>query len=199
MGAIEVQDLHKRYGRVKAVDGISLCVERGTIFGLLGSNGAGKTTSIECTIGLKRPDGGTIRVLGMDPAGERRTLFRRVGVQLQEANYQERIKVWELCRMYASMYRNAADWGKLLERLGIAEKRNAYMGNLSGATIPMQALPQGVRAVARALPMTYGVELMRAAWLKNPFPWGEMWLPIAVLGGILVVCTALAVGLFRWE
>lgn len=132
MGAIFVQDLFKRYGRISAVDGVSFSVESGSIFGMLGPNGAGKTTTIECTIGLKKPDSGTATVLGLDPAKDRLKLFERVGVQLQEASYQDRIKVWELCKMYAAMYRNPEDYVKLLEKLGIADKRNAYFGNLSG-------------------------------------------------------------------
>lgn len=132
MEILEVRDLAKHYGRVKAVDGVSFSVAQGSIFGMLGPNGAGKTTTTECAIGLRQPDAGRISLLGMDPAKDRRKLFERVGVQLQEASYQDRIKVWELCDMYASMYRNAADYAALLEKLGIADKRNAYFGNLSG-------------------------------------------------------------------
>jgi ABC-2 type transport system ATP-binding protein len=132
MSAIEVRELAKRYGRVRAVDGVSFCVPRGAVFGMLGPNGAGKTTTIECTLGLKKSDAGSATVLGMDPARDRRKLFRRVGVQLQEAAYADRIKVWELCGMFASMYGRDAAWEPLLEKLGIAEKRDAYYINLSG-------------------------------------------------------------------
>lgn len=132
MSAIEVRDLAKRYGRVQAVDGVSFRVPRGAVFGMLGPNGAGKTTTIECTLGLKKPDAGSASVLGMDTARERRKLFRRVGVQLQEASYADKIKVWELCRMFANMYGRGDAWAPLLEKLGIAEKRDAYYANLSG-------------------------------------------------------------------
>jgi ABC-2 type transport system ATP-binding protein len=132
MSAIEVRELRKHYGRVQAVNGVSFSVGEGRIFGLLGPNGAGKTTAIECVTGLKRQDAGAISVLGMDPLRDRLKLFERVGVQLQEASYPDHIKVWELCGMYASMYKNAADTGKLLEKLGIADKRNAFFRNLSG-------------------------------------------------------------------
>lgn len=132
MKTIEVSGLFKQYGRVKAVDGISFAVEQGSIFGMLGPNGAGKTTTIECVIGLKQPSAGRLRVLGMDPLRDRQKLFKHVGVQLQEASYQDKIKVWELCQMYASMYTTSTDYDILLEKLGIADKRNAYFGNLSG-------------------------------------------------------------------
>jgi ABC-2 type transport system ATP-binding protein len=132
MSAIEVRELVKHYGRVKAVDGVSFSVEGGGIFGLLGPNGAGKTTTIECALGLKKPGAGSVRVLGMDPSKERLRLFTRVGVQLQEASYPDRIRVRELCRMFSAMYRQGSRWEALLEKLGLAEKRDAYFGNLSG-------------------------------------------------------------------
>ena len=132
MNAIEVEVLFKEYGHVKAVGGVSFVVEQGSIFGILGPNGAGKTTTIECAIGLKQPSAGRVRVLGMDPLKSRRKLFERVGVQLQEASYQDKIKVWELCQVFSSMYDTSVDYEQLLAKLGIAEKRNAYFGSLSG-------------------------------------------------------------------
>ena len=95
---IEVEHLHKRYGARVAVEDVSFQVAEGEIFGLLGQNGVGKTTTVECLLGLRRPDGGRLRVLGLDPQHDTDALRRRVGCQLQESALPDRIKVWEaLC------------------------------------------------------------------------------------------------------
>jgi len=91
--ALEVSDLYKYYGPVKAVDGVSFTVEEGEIFGLVGPNGAGKTTTIECLEGLRKPDRARIRVLGLDPQRDRYELRQRIGVQLQAAALPDRMKV----------------------------------------------------------------------------------------------------------
>jgi ABC-type branched-subunit amino acid transport system ATPase component len=92
---IEVKGVRKTYGSTVAVDEVSFHVADGEIFGLIGPNGAGKTTTMECVEGLRSPDRGTISVLGLDPVRDVYKLQRRVGVQLQEAQLQKRIKVWE--------------------------------------------------------------------------------------------------------
>jgi ABC-2 type transport system ATP-binding protein len=130
--AIQVSDLVKVYGPMRAVDGISLTIPQGEIFGLVGPNGAGKTTAIECIEGLRKPDGGRVQVLGLDPWRDARTLRERVGVQLQAAALPDRIKVWEALDLFASFYRAPADWRPILERLGLAEKQNTAVGKLSG-------------------------------------------------------------------
>jgi ABC-2 type transport system ATP-binding protein len=134
MAVIEVQGLGKRYGRQVALDGVSFRVERGEIFGILGPNGAGKTTAVEIIAGLRRADGGSVRVLGLDPQSERgrRELRQRIGVQLQEAALPGQLKVWEALDLYASFYDNPADWRELLNRWGLADKRNAKFAKLSG-------------------------------------------------------------------
>lgn len=111
---------------------MSFDVEAGEIFGLIGPNGAGKTTTMECVEGLRRPNRGTIAVLGLDPARDGRKLQKRIGVQLQEAQLQKRIKVWEAVDLWASLYAHPVDGGRLLERLGLADKRDAWFMNLSG-------------------------------------------------------------------
>ncbi len=130
--AIEVIDLHKSYGPVRAVDGVSFTVEEGEIFGMVGPNGAGKTTTIECVEGLRRPDRGTIRVLGLDPQRDGYELRRRIGVQLQEAALHPRLKVREALDLFGSFYPRRVDGSVLLEQLGLAEKRNAPFEKLSG-------------------------------------------------------------------
>ena len=115
MAVIEVSNLAKRYGQQVALDGVSFTVEQGEIFGILGPNGAGKTTAVECMAGLRLPDSGSIRVLGLDPQADGQALRERVGVQLQETHLQDKIKVWEALDLYASFYRRPADWNRLLE------------------------------------------------------------------------------------
>ncbi len=130
--AIVVEGLRKVYGEVVAVDGISFEVRRGEIFGMVGPNGAGKTTTIECIEGLRRPDGGTVTTLGLDPQRDGYELRERIGVQLQESALPNRIKVWEAVDLFASFYRRSVEWEPLLERLGLAEKRNTDFAKLSG-------------------------------------------------------------------
>jgi ABC-2 type transport system ATP-binding protein len=116
---IEVTGLTKRYGGrtgQAAVDDISFHVDKGEIFGILGPNGAGKTTAVECMEGLRRRDGGEVRILGLDPRTNRHLLHQRIGVQLQETQLQEKLRVREALELYASFYPNPADWHELLER-----------------------------------------------------------------------------------
>ena len=107
-------------------------MQPGEIFGLIGPNGAGKTTTMECVEGLRRPDRGTISVLGMNPARNRHALQNRIGVQLQEAQLQKRIKVVEAVRLWASLYRTTVDSNRLIEQLGLTDKREAWFMTLSG-------------------------------------------------------------------
>ncbi|MFI6450551.1 ABC transporter ATP-binding protein [Streptosporangium amethystogenes] len=132
MTVIEINGLQKSYRTHKALDSVTLTVERGEIFGILGPNGAGKTTVVECASGLRRPDGGTLRVLGMDPRTRRRELLQRIGAQLQEAALPDAIKVGEALQMYASFYDKPADWRALMREWGLAEKKRARFAGLSG-------------------------------------------------------------------
>ncbi|CAM3309826.1 ABC transporter ATP-binding protein [Stackebrandtia soli] len=131
MAIIDVTDLTKSYSGKTILDGVSFSVEQGEIFGILGPNGAGKTTAVECVEGLRRPDGGTIRVLGLDPHRDR-TIRERIGVQLQQTQLPENIKVAEALDLYASFYGKPADWRRLLDQWGLTEHRNARFGKLSG-------------------------------------------------------------------
>ncbi len=129
---VEVEKLHKAYGRTVAVDEISFTIETGEIFGMVGPNGAGKTTTIECLEGLRAPDRGMVRVLGLDPLRDGAVLRQRAGMQLQQSNLPDRMKVWEALDLYASFYPKAINWRELLARLGLEEKRNAAFAKLSG-------------------------------------------------------------------
>lgn len=127
---IEVKDFRKTYGNYVAVDGISFDVKPGEIFGLLGPNGAGKTSTLECLEGLRAPNGGSLRVAGLDPTSESHKLRNKIGVQLQSAGLPESITPDEAMKFFCA-YHNVAPRFDLLERLGLAEKRNAQFYELS--------------------------------------------------------------------
>src|SRR5258706_15921284 len=129
---VHVAAIRKTYGRTVAVDEVSFDVQQGEIFGLIGPNGAGKTTTMECVAGLRRPDRGVISVLGLNPSQDVYALQERIGVQLQEAQLQKRIKVREAVAFWAALYRNPVDGDRLIEHLGLSAKRNAWFMTLSG-------------------------------------------------------------------
>ncbi|WP_440070645.1 ABC transporter ATP-binding protein [Streptosporangium sp. OZ121] len=129
MKVIEVSNLRKQYRDQLAVDDVSFTVEEGEIFGVLGPNGAGKTTTVECVAGLRVPDSGTVSVLG---GLHRAELKEQLGVQLQSSTLPEKLKVSEALDLYASFYRNPANWEELLERVGLTGKRDTPYGKLSG-------------------------------------------------------------------
>jgi ABC-2 type transport system ATP-binding protein len=130
---IQVSKVRKTYSKTVAVDEVSFEVNDGEIFGLIGPNGAGKTTTMECIEGLRKPDRGTISVLGLDPFRQVYKLQERIGIQLQQAQLQKRIKVWEAVDLWASLYRKkAVEAEALLEQLGLIDKRDAWFMNLSG-------------------------------------------------------------------
>jgi ABC-2 type transport system ATP-binding protein len=130
---IQVSGFRKTYRSTVAVDDVSFEVYDGEIFGLIGPNGAGKTTTMECVQGLRTPDRGTISVLGLDPFRDVYALQDRIGAQLQQAQLQKRIKVWEAVHLWAGLYRRkTSDGDRLLEQLGLADKRNAWFMTLSG-------------------------------------------------------------------
>jgi ABC-2 type transport system ATP-binding protein len=130
---IQVSGVRKTYGSMVAVDEVSFEVNEGEIFGLIGPNGAGKTTTMECIEGLRTPDRGVISVLGLNPFHDVYKLQERIGVQLQQAQLQKRIKVWEAVDLWASLYqKKKIDGERLLEQLGLTDKRNSWFMTLSG-------------------------------------------------------------------
>ena len=130
--AVFVEGLTKAYNGKTVVDHLNISVKSSTVFGLLGANGAGKSTTIECVLGTKQADAGTVRLLGQDPKKHRRALFERIGVQFQEGDYYREIKVSELCEETASLYRNSADWRTLCEQFGIGDKADTAVKSLTG-------------------------------------------------------------------
>ena len=132
MEVIKVQNLYKSYGDIEVVKGVSLTVKKGDVFGLLGANGAGKSTTIECILGTKNFDQGHVSILGMNPQKERKQLFQKVGVQFQESNYQDKITVKELCEITEVLYKNPLDFNKLLEQFHFQDKVRNLVSELSG-------------------------------------------------------------------
>ncbi|MEV1049191.1 ABC transporter ATP-binding protein [Streptomyces sp. NPDC049916] len=132
MALIEVAGLTKSYGATQAVKGVDFEVAEGEIFGILGPNGAGKTTTVECVAGIRTPDAGHVRVLGLDPRTERTELRQVLGVQLQESRLPERLRVAEALDLYASFYRDPADPGRLLHDFDLEAKRKTAVKALSG-------------------------------------------------------------------
>jgi ABC-2 type transport system ATP-binding protein len=129
---IDVQNLHKTYGDTVAVDDVSFTVHEGEIFGILGPNGAGKTTTVECVEGLRAPDSGQISVLGLDPRRDRAELTQRLGVQLQDSQLPDQLRVAEALRLNSAFYRHPADWHALMDTLGLTSKSKTPFGKLSG-------------------------------------------------------------------
>ena len=129
---IEVKDLTKSFNGRVVVDGITFRIEKGEVFGLLGHNGAGKSTIIDLLLGLKKPDYGTGIIFGLDPAKNRKAVFKRVGVQLQSSNYQNNIRVDELCKEMSALYEKCEDYRKLLRYFSLEKFEKSQVNKLSG-------------------------------------------------------------------
>lgn len=130
--SISISHLKKCYKEKVAVDDLSIFVNRGEIFGLLGHNGAGKSTTIDCVLGLKKFEGGRVSILGMNPVTQRKKLFEKVGVQLQQSCYQNGIKVGELCEEISALYKEPANYKKLLEEFKLTKFDKKQVCSLSG-------------------------------------------------------------------
>ena len=130
--SVSVRNLTKSFTGRRVVDDLSFDVRKGEVFALLGHNGAGKSTTIDLILGLKTPDGGSAKLLGMDAAKSRKQVFERVGVQLQHTQYQPNITVEEACIEYASLYDAPADYPALLEQFGLGTLRKSFVSKLSG-------------------------------------------------------------------
>lgn len=130
--AVSVRKLTKSFSGRRVVDDLSFDVQKGEVFAMLGHNGAGKSTTIDLILGLKAPERGSAKILGMDAAKNRKQVFERVGVQLQNTRYQPNITVEEACIEYASLYADPANYPKLLERFGLGTLRKSFVSKLSG-------------------------------------------------------------------
>lgn len=129
---IIAKGLSKSYDAITAIENITFSISRGEIFGLLGANGAGKSTTLECLLETKSADQGTVSILGQNPSQHRKSLFQRVGVQFQQTSFQDKITVRELCGLTQSLYHAPKDYRELLPLFGLAEKNRALVSSLSG-------------------------------------------------------------------
>jgi ABC-2 type transport system ATP-binding protein len=129
---VVVQDLHKHYGDVHAARGVSFEIHDGEIFGLLGPNGSGKTTTLECIIGLREPDDGAIEVCGIDARRRPQDVKQKIGAALQTTSLQDKITPREALTLFGSFYRNRAAAGEMLERFALASKADVPFDTLSG-------------------------------------------------------------------
>jgi ABC-2 type transport system ATP-binding protein len=132
MSAISVRDLRKSYGALEAVRGISFEVERGEVFGLLGPNGAGKTTTVEILEGYRKRDGGSVEVLGVDPAQAGSEWREHIGVVLQSSAMYETLNVTESLRLFAGYYSSPRPIDEVVELVGLEEQRDQLVRRLSG-------------------------------------------------------------------
>ncbi len=129
---IEVKNLVKKYGKITAVNDISFDVNRGEVFGLLGENGAGKSTTLEIIEGLRKPTSGNVKILGLDIRKNRNQIKTKIGVQLQSSAYYNYLKLNEIISLFCSFYGSCLDPTELLDMVGLKEKANAYVNSLSG-------------------------------------------------------------------
>ncbi len=129
---VEVENLNLSYKSIRAVRDVSFTVSPGEILAVIGQNGSGKTSAVECVEGLRKPDSGSIRVFGKEPWKHRCEVYKEMGVQLQETEYFPKIKVEEQCRLFASFYERPADWNLLLTQMGLDDKRKRPVCRLSG-------------------------------------------------------------------
>lgn len=129
---VQAEHLNLSYKNIRAVQDVSFSVKAGEVLAVIGANGSGKTSTIECVEGLRKPDSGTVRVFNKDPWTQRRDIYTKIGIQLQETEYPAKIRVEELCRLYAGFYERPADWEGLLSQMNLEEKRKRTVSKLSG-------------------------------------------------------------------
>ena len=148
---IEVHNLTKNYGAVKALRGVSFEVQEGEVFGLLGPNGAGKTSTVEILEGLRPPDGGIVSVCGLDPQSPGSAFKQEIGAVLQSTALPDKLRVGEAISMFASFYKRRRDPAALLKRFGLEEKRNTFYSYLSGGQKQRLALAMSLVNEPRVL------------------------------------------------
>ncbi|WP_032122160.1 ABC transporter ATP-binding protein [Clostridium amazonitimonense] len=168
---ISVENLKKSYKSKIAVDNLCFSVKKGEFFGLLGHNGAGKSTTIDCILGLKNFESGTVTILDMDPKKSRKKLFEKVGVQLQSSSYQNKVKVWELCEEISVLYKEAHDYKRLLKEFSLEKIENNYVSTLSGGekqklAILLALLPKPEVVFLDELTTGLDAEARREVWKK---------------------------------
>lgn len=166
---IEVHDLTKQYQNRIVVDHLSFEVKQGEVYGILGHNGAGKTTTIECILGLHRPEKGNATIFGKNACQHRKQLFERIGVQLQSSSYQNNIKVQEVCKETAALYKRPLDYRTLLDQFHLSSYTNQFVEKLSGGerqklSIVIALIPDPQVLFLDELTTGLDVEARREVW-----------------------------------
>ncbi|EOH94753.1 ABC transporter ATP-binding protein [Enterococcus pallens] len=169
MSIITVTHLSKYFGNKQILKDVSLEVKKGTVLGLLGPNGAGKTTLIECILGLKQPENGEALILGQSARQHRKTVFEKVGVQLQASNFQNNIKVEELCQEMSALYHEPQDYLDLLKQFDLEEFQKQPAGSLSGGqkqrlSLVLALLPKPELVFLDELTTGLDTEARREVW-----------------------------------
>ncbi|WP_010677451.1 ABC transporter ATP-binding protein [Bacillus timonensis] len=132
MNVIELNNISKSYGDVKAVDSITLQVKQGEVLGIIGANGAGKSTTLEIMMGIRKPDSGSVKILGLNADKASNEIKQKIGIQLQQTALYDRIKVKEALKLFSSYYDKKRDLQEIIETLGLTPYLNKYVKNLSG-------------------------------------------------------------------
>jgi len=129
---VSVKNLSKHYGETKAASNLNFNIRHGECFGLLGPNGAGKTTTLEMIEGLRKPDGGSIQLCGIDVTKRAADVKEIIGVQLQSTSIYDKIKVGEVISLFGGYYRKSQPADEVLEEVSLNEKKNSFVDSLSG-------------------------------------------------------------------
>lgn len=169
---IEANKLTKGYHGRTVVDALSFSVKRGEVFGLLGHNGAGKSTTIEMVLGLKHPDGGEARIFGKDARKHRKEIFEKIGVQLQASNYQSQIRINEICTEMSALYKEPADYHELLRRFHLEQFEKSKVSQLSGGerqklSVVLALIPNPEIVFLDELTTGLDVAARRGVWNKD--------------------------------
>ena len=165
----EIEHLKLNYHSVTAVKDVSFFLQEGEILAIIGPNGAGKTSTIECLEGLRKVTSGKVSLLGYNPYNNRKKIYEKVGIQLQASEFPDRIKVKEVCKLFASCYDSPADWQILLKKFNLLETANRYVNKLSGGerqrlSILLSLLPRPKVLILDELTTGLDPEVRRDLW-----------------------------------